>query len=207
MARHDSNAIIKFAEDTTVVGLITDNDETACREVRDLAMWCRDNYLSLNGIKTKEMIVDYRKRRTEQEQVESFKFLAVHITNKLTWSKHTKSREEGITKPIPLQETEKIWHWSSDPQKILQLHHREHPDWLHHCLIWQLLGLQPQGTTEGIAYGPVHHWGQASCHPGPLYQAVSEENCHTPTTVAIDCSLCYSMASGTGARSPGPRGF
>jgi hypothetical protein len=51
-------------------------------------------------IKTKEMIVDYRKRRTEHtpilfdgavvEQSESFKFLGVHITNKLTWSKHTK---------------------------------------------------------------------------------------------------------------------
>ena len=39
MTRHDSNTIIKFADDTTVVGLITDNDETANREeVRDLAM-------------------------------------------------------------------------------------------------------------------------------------------------------------------------
>ena len=28
MARHDSNTIIKFADDATVVGLITDNDET-----------------------------------------------------------------------------------------------------------------------------------------------------------------------------------
>ena len=37
MAKHDSNTIIKFADDTTVVGLITDNDETAYREeVRDL---------------------------------------------------------------------------------------------------------------------------------------------------------------------------
>ena len=51
----------------------------------------------------------------------------------------------------------------------LQLYHREHPDWLHHCLEWQLLGLRPQGTTEGSAYDPVHHWGQASCHPGPIY--------------------------------------
>jgi hypothetical protein len=34
--------------------------------------------------------------------------------------KHTK------TKPILPQETEKIWHGSSDPQKVLQLHHREH---------------------------------------------------------------------------------
>ena len=39
MARHDSNTIIKFADDTTVVGLITDNNETAYRkEVIDLAM-------------------------------------------------------------------------------------------------------------------------------------------------------------------------
>ena len=47
------------------------------------------------------MIVDYRKRRTEHvpilfdgalvEQVESFKFLGVHINNKLDWSKHTKT--------------------------------------------------------------------------------------------------------------------
>ena len=54
-ARHDSNTIITFADDTTVVGLITDNDETAYRkEVRDLAVWCQDNKLSLNVIKTKE---------------------------------------------------------------------------------------------------------------------------------------------------------
>ena len=39
MARHNSNTIIKFADDTTVVGLITDNDETAYREeVRHLTV-------------------------------------------------------------------------------------------------------------------------------------------------------------------------
>ena len=96
----NSNTIIKFANDTTVVGLIPDNDKTAYREeVRDLARWCQNNNLSLNITKTKEMIVDYRKRRTEHapiliawavvEQVESFKFLAVHINNKLEWPKHT----------------------------------------------------------------------------------------------------------------------
>jgi hypothetical protein len=66
MARHDSNTIIKFADDTTMVGLITDNDKTAYREeVRDLAVWCQNNNLSLNITKTKEIIVDYRKSRTE----------------------------------------------------------------------------------------------------------------------------------------------
>jgi uncharacterized protein YneR len=69
-ARHDSNTIIKFTNDTTVVGLITDNNETAYREeVKDLAMWCQDNNLSLNVFKTKEMIVDYRKKRTEHAPI------------------------------------------------------------------------------------------------------------------------------------------
>ena len=62
LVKHDSNTIIKLADDTTVVGLITDNDETAYREeVRDLAVWCQDNNLPFNMSRTKELIVDYRK--------------------------------------------------------------------------------------------------------------------------------------------------
>ena len=44
MAMHASNSIIKFVDDTTVVGLITNNDETAYREeVRALGVWCQEN--------------------------------------------------------------------------------------------------------------------------------------------------------------------
>jgi hypothetical protein len=163
------------------------------------------------------MIVDYRKGGLSTspilidgavvKQVESFKFLGIHITNKLT---QQDSREEGTTKHIPPQETEKIWPGSSDPQKVLQLHHREHPDGLHHCLVWQLLGLRPQDTTKGCVYGPVHYWCQVSCHPGPLYEAVSEEgpkNGQTPATLVIDCSLCYRTESGNSGPRLGPRGF
>ena len=38
-------------------------------EVRDLAVWCQDNNLSLNVSKTKEMIVDYRKKKAEQAPI------------------------------------------------------------------------------------------------------------------------------------------
>jgi hypothetical protein len=49
-ATHDSNTIIKFANDTTVIGLIYGDDEAAYREqVRDLAVWYQDNNLSLMG--------------------------------------------------------------------------------------------------------------------------------------------------------------
>ena len=132
---------------------ITDNNKTAYREeVRDLAVWCQDNNnLFLNVIKTKEMIVDYRKKRTEHtpnliegaivEQVESFKFLGVHITNKLTWSKHTKTVVKRARQNLfSLRRLKRFWHGSSDFQKVIKLHHREHPDWLHHRLVWQLLG-------------------------------------------------------------------
>ena len=38
---HASNSVIRFAEDTTVVGLIINNHETAYREeVRALGVWC-----------------------------------------------------------------------------------------------------------------------------------------------------------------------
>ena len=48
-----------------VVGLITDDDETAYREVTDLAVWCQDNNLFLNVSNTRKLIVDYRKQRAE----------------------------------------------------------------------------------------------------------------------------------------------
>ena len=68
MDKLNSNTIIKFADDTTMVGLITDNGETAYREeVRDLAG--QNNNLSLNLTKTKEISLDYRKRRTEHSPI------------------------------------------------------------------------------------------------------------------------------------------
>ena len=96
-AAYDSNTIIKFADDTTVLGMITNSDESAYREeVRDVAVWYN---LSLTISKTKELIMDYRRKRVKHipiyingavvERVESFKYLVVHITKDLTWSTHT----------------------------------------------------------------------------------------------------------------------
>jgi hypothetical protein len=68
VAAHDSDTIITFADDTTVVGLITDDETDYREEVRHLALWCQDN-LSLNVSKTKELIVDYRKQRAEHAPI------------------------------------------------------------------------------------------------------------------------------------------
>lgn len=100
--RHVTNHIVKFADDTTVVGLIRDDKDLAYREeVEQLAGWCRDNSLILNVDKTKELIVDFRKNQPSHapllinnitvEVVSSTKFLGVLITNDFTWSVNTAS--------------------------------------------------------------------------------------------------------------------
>ena len=51
---HASNTIVKIADDTTVVGLITNNKEAHYREeVKHLAGCFSDNNLVLNTTKTK----------------------------------------------------------------------------------------------------------------------------------------------------------
>ena len=62
VATHDSNTL-NFADDMTVVGLITNN--TYREEVRDLAA----DSISLHASKTKELIMDYRKQRAENAPI------------------------------------------------------------------------------------------------------------------------------------------
>jgi len=54
MTAHDTNAIVKFADDRTVVGLISKNNESAYKEeVQRLMVWCKVNNLKLNIKKQK----------------------------------------------------------------------------------------------------------------------------------------------------------
>lgn len=63
-ATHQSNSIVKFADDTVVVGLISNNNEAAYLEEVELLSSCRkDNNLDLNVAKTKEVVVDFRRER------------------------------------------------------------------------------------------------------------------------------------------------
>ena len=91
--------IVKFADDTTLSGLITNIDESNYRnQVQNLVSWCDKNNLSLNVSKTKEIVRDFRTNKsfiqplsiqgTDVDIVNSFRFLGTHINNKLTWDNH-----------------------------------------------------------------------------------------------------------------------
>ncbi|KAK7898229.1 hypothetical protein WMY93_019082 [Mugilogobius chulae] len=93
---HDSVKLIKFADDTTLIGLISDGDESVYRrEVDRLVSWCSSNNLELNAQKTVEMIVDFRKVTAPSPPlvltdspittVDSIRFLGTTITQDLKW--------------------------------------------------------------------------------------------------------------------------
>ncbi|KAK1805735.1 hypothetical protein P4O66_001999 [Electrophorus voltai] len=102
-ATSSSTIIVKFADDTVVMGLISDNDERAyLEEIKHLENWCQENNLLLNVSKTKELIVDCSKKQerhyqpvrisgTTVERVDSVRYLGVHISQDLSWSRHTNS--------------------------------------------------------------------------------------------------------------------
>ena len=88
--------LLKFADDTTVIGLIQDGDESAYRqEVDKLVLWCSQHNLELNALKTVEMVVDFRKHpsllhpltisHSPVSNVDSFKFLGSIISQDLKW--------------------------------------------------------------------------------------------------------------------------
>ncbi|KAK3507718.1 hypothetical protein QTP70_034823, partial [Hemibagrus guttatus] len=88
---HQSVKILKFADDTTLNGFISDEDESAYRSDMDcLVSWCSMNNLELNSLKTVEITVDFRKDPvplphvilcdSSVTSVESFRFLGTTIT-------------------------------------------------------------------------------------------------------------------------------
>nr|XP_054588772.1 sorting nexin-22 isoform X1 [Nothobranchius furzeri] len=100
--KSESCHLQKYSDEPAVVGCIRDGQEAEYRAlVERVVAWCGNNHLTLNVNKTKEMILDFRRNRVESntvsfmgeevEVVEEYKYLGVHLDNRLDWRKNSKA--------------------------------------------------------------------------------------------------------------------
>ncbi|KAI3356770.1 hypothetical protein L3Q82_003451 [Scortum barcoo] len=176
---HSTNTIVKFADDTTIVGLISDNDETHYKR-GDPAPYSVvfKQQPFLNTSKTKEVIVDYRRSRRSRstlpllihgeavERVNNIKFLGIHITSDLTWSMNTAHLVKKAQQRLFF--LRKLKRAGLSPQLLTNFyrsHNREHP--LPQCssVVWQLHCTRPKGLSPGGENG-TGDCGKSSSRPG-----------------------------------------
>ncbi|KAK0131026.1 RNA-directed DNA polymerase from mobile element jockey [Merluccius polli] len=110
-----STHVIKCADDTTMLSLITGNDETAYRrEVQLLTAWCSSNNLALNTKKTKEVIVDFR----------------VTVSEDLSWGRNIASATAKAQQRLYFL---RKLRWSRLPQRLLLMVN------FYHCAVESVL--------------------------------------------------------------------
>ena len=92
--------IIKYADDTAIIGLISNEDESEYRNrIRTVYEWCQLNQLKMNASKTKEVVIDFRRNKSakakkvtiggeEIEVTKSYKYLGCLIDDELNWKLH-----------------------------------------------------------------------------------------------------------------------
>ncbi len=173
------------------------------------------NHLSLNIDKTKELVVDYRKQsrehtpitidKTPVERVSSFKFLSHHRGSHMVCS-HRCSAEEGTSASLLPETAEEVWNEAQNPKILLHLHCGEHPDRLHHRLVWKQHRWQPQGSAKGRANCPPHCLEVSfppsrTSTPGGV-QGKPRGLSKTPATRPTDCSLCCPQGDVSAAYDP-----
>lgn len=97
---HPSCSIIKYADDTAIVGKIeNDSAEEFLLQVNNFVNWCKSHFLTLNVKKTKEIIIDFKVKKCVPDpiiianeqigRVEEYKCLGIVIDDKLTGSQNT----------------------------------------------------------------------------------------------------------------------
>ncbi len=144
--------------------------------------------LSLNVSKTKELIVDFRKRQqrpytllmisgTPVERVSSFKYLGVNISEDLTWTTHIQSQVKKARQRLyHLRQLRKFrvspailkTFYSGAIESVLKV---------HLSVVWKLLKPGLQSSTESRAFSWAHLRVGSPLYAGHLPQTLQKQSC------------------------------
>ena len=96
----DTTPLIKYSDDSALVDL-SNSDQTYNSAVDKFSSRCKNNYLELNVKKTKEMVIDFRRKAhpvpdlfidgTLVERVHEYKYLGTILDDKLNFTANTES--------------------------------------------------------------------------------------------------------------------
>ncbi len=94
----DTTPLVKYSDDTALEDL-SNSDHVYFEQVERFSSWCKENFLDLNVGKTKEMVIDFRKRLTaipdlfingmKVERVTVYKYLGTTLDEKLNFTANT----------------------------------------------------------------------------------------------------------------------
>lgn len=112
-SKDDNSEVIKYADDTIVLGLIKNQlEDHYFNTIKYVLNYCNDSYLDLNVAKTKEMIIDFRKNQSEKKKVvikgtevascSEYKYLGCIIQEDLKWERHTEEQTKKCNKRMYL---------------------------------------------------------------------------------------------------------
>ena len=98
-SRYEDRFLVKFADDSALISLLSGSENDHGDVLQEFVNWCDDSYLELNVLKTKELIVDFRKKvrdapktvihGQEVEIVSEYKYLGTIFDDKLKWDVNT----------------------------------------------------------------------------------------------------------------------
>lgn len=91
---HEKRHIIKFADDSVIMALLSHDDPVPGPVVEEFIQWCKSSFLIINVSKTKEMMIDFRKSSAVTaplsindqavERVQQYKCLGTVIEDRLS---------------------------------------------------------------------------------------------------------------------------
>ncbi len=96
---HANRSIVKYADDSVIVSLLHDDEDSHGPVVDDFLSWCNDAFLQLNVTKMKEICIDFRRtppsvpnseiNGQKVEIISNYKYLGTIIDDRLKFDLNT----------------------------------------------------------------------------------------------------------------------